>query len=1529
MSPLSSRARRALVRSRLAIATSLFLCGTNAFAVSGVSPHAASQHLLVPKGTVIRASSSAELVHDYGAYQLWRIAPGAQPAVLAGTLPADVGDDRRVALPSGMVDPVTLAASADATTKDPVQTAELYIVQFVGPLLPEWLEQIRATGATPIQYIDHHAYLVLARESQRGRLADLARSGGFVRYAGPLAAGQKIATDLSDLRQRLPGQDLAVNLVLADHADAATSRARIEAAGTVLEGWSDLRGMHVIGLRASPDAIDALAALGDVMSINVRGERERLDEVQAQIIAGALNGSNSGPAAPGYLPWLTGFGFPTDPAAYPNLAIVDDGIGDGTTVAGAGDERLLVDGTGASRVYFAVTCNGVNARGEGHGHINATIAGGYEPNPGAPFRLDPNGYLRGQGINPYVRIANFDIFGSGGTANCGTADTGVIQAQAAQDVEISSNSWGYIIPPFGFPQTAYIAASRAYDLGVRDSSAGAGNRPLMVVFAAGNSGASGVSSPGNSKNVLTVGASENQRPNDEDGNWTDGCGSGPIDADHAMDVADFSSLGPAVGSRVKPDVIAPGTHIQGSASTSPDYPGTPANQVSVCDKYRPSGQTEFAASSGTSHSTPAVAGVATLYHALLEDELGAAPSPAMAKAYMIAHPTYLTGVGAGGNLPSNAQGYGMPNLADGFDPDTDRYLADQATVFTAAGQSETWFGSVADPSEPVRVVLAWTDAAGAADSTSPSVNNLDLTVTLNGTPYRGNVFSGAFSTTGGSADVRNNVEAVFLPAGTTGTLTIEINATAINGDAIPGNASALDQDFALVVVNGSQTPTFFVDASPATVEACGADGASWDVDVGAVNGYSGAVSLSTTGLPGFALPVFAPPSGQADPGFVSTLSVATAGGSSGSYPFTVDGSDGITTRTDAVTLLYSSVDPDAPTLAAPIDDATAIGLLPTLSWAAASEAVSYTVEVATDSGFGAGTIVASAEVTGTSYTLTTPLAYETEFFWRVRASNYCGDGDSSEIRSFTTRDLPPVLLVDDDNNAPDVLPAYVAAAEAVFGAGNYAVVDTVVDGEPGASFLAQFGRVVWFSGDTFGSGDAVNPLAGPTAASEAVLSTWLDGGACLLLSSQDYFFDRDAVVTPFMANYLGVNTMTNDTSSRYTAVAGQNLYTGLGGALTFPTGFANWIDYVTPRVEAGVAQSFRGSAGAGANQGAGVSKLTANWFTTFVPFPLENLPVAQHAPLLQRFVDTCPFGQAPNNPPEFTSEPYGFTVLEEAVAGTSVGSVVATDADVGQTLSYAITAGNTGNAFAINPSNGTITVATPAAVQPGTPFALTVVVTDTRLGTDTTTVTITVTNVPDAPVADNDAYTTAEDTTLTVAAPGVLVGDVDADGDVLSATAYTQPAHGSLTALGNGGFSYEPDEDYCSATPDTFTYRASDGALSSSVATVSITVTCVNDEPVASTIDDASVVADEVAALDVSDAFSEPEGQALSFSATGLPASLSIAASTGVISGTPVVGEVGSYTVTVTATDPQNATAQASFTLEVVAQGLFYDGFEE
>jgi len=119
-------------------------------------------------------------------------------------------------------------------------------------------------------------------------------------------------------------------------------------------------------------------------------------------------------------------------------------------------------------------------------------------------------------------------------------------------------------------------------------------------------------------------------------------------------------------------------------------------------------------------------------------------------------------------------------------------------------------------------------------------------------------------------------------------------------------------------------------------------------------------------------------------------------------------------------------------------------------------------------------------------------------------------------------------------------------------------------------------------------------------------------------------------------------------------------------------------------------------------------------------------------------------------------------------------------------------------------------------------------------GTDTATVSITVTAPNDPPQAVQDAYTTAEDTLLTVTAPGVLANDTDPEEDPLTVSLVTGPAHAAangFTLQANGSFSYQPAANFFGT--DSFTYAVNDGHGGADTTVVSLTVTAVNDPPVA------------------------------------------------------------------------------------------------
>jgi hypothetical protein len=96
-----------------------------------------------------------------------------------------------------------------------------------------------------------------------------------------------------------------------------------------------------------------------------------------------------------------------------------------------------------------------------------------------------------------------------------------------------------------------------------------------------------------------------------------------------------------------------------------------------------------------------------------------------------------------------------------------------------------------------------------------------------------------------------------------------------------------------------------------------------------------------------------------------------------------------------------------------------------------------------------------------------------------------------------------------------------------------------------------------------------------------------------------------------------------------------------------------------------------------------------------------------------------------------------------------------------------------------------------------------------------------------APVADDDSFTFDEDTPTVL---DVLAGDTDADGDSLSIVNFSAPANGTLS-LDDGILTYKPNTDFNGS--DSFTYQAFDGAEASNIATVSLLINAVNDDPVA------------------------------------------------------------------------------------------------
>jgi hypothetical protein len=204
-------------------------------------------------------------------------------------------------------------------------------------------------------------------------------------------------------------------------------------------------------------------------------------------------------------------------------------------------------------------------------------------------------------------------------------------------------------------------------------------------------------------------------------------------------------------------------------------------------------------------------------------------------------------------------------------------------------------------------------------------------------------------------------------------------------------------------LDGCGVPNFaIVKDSAKRLEICAATASgdpTWNIRAGVLEGFAGTVTFSAAGNPGGTTASFVPGSVAAPGASVFTL---VGGGAlpSGEYGFDLVGTSGALTRSTSVSMGLSSALAAAPVQTGPANAAIDVSQRPTLVWAASPGALSYLVEIASDAGF--ANIVASATVTDTQLASPVTLAAVTQFFWRVRANNYCGAGAYSSVRSFTT-----------------------------------------------------------------------------------------------------------------------------------------------------------------------------------------------------------------------------------------------------------------------------------------------------------------------------------------------------------------------------------------------------------------------------------------------------------------------------------------------------------------------------------------------
>jgi len=630
----------------------------------------------------------------------------------------------------------------------------LRLVQLEGLVQDGWRSRLEAQGLQVLAYVPNNAYLVWSTVPAPDAVARLDATP-FVRWHGavPLAAKrQPTATPA-----RPDAELMVLHVAEIGVADLPTLVASLGGVVTRSNSAQPNGRLWLTFLRLDTERIPTLAAMDGVVWIEPAPGRAVLNgEMSSLVVSGSFDTTSP---APGYRAWLDNLGY--------------DGTGVLWAVVDSGVDPLHPDLAGVYGISYPgceTDLPGDDPGVSGHGTPVASIIAG----TAAAGFTDPDGFLWGLGVAPGAGLISQN-------AVCGDQNSwppvggwqilsrdGLLAGSVG-----SSNSWN---SQEGVGH-GYQASERVLDLMVRDGNFDTPGvaEPYIMVFNATNEGPepSTIGAPVEAKNLITVGAIDNWRT-----------------VGNIHTVVEYSARGPTFDGRMFPTVVAPGRgvgaaehRLQGFIGRIWEIPDTDGLYISF---------------EGTSAATPHVSGMLAVttewWRATRSTD---APSPAAARALVVNAALPLDD---DQTVPNFESGWGLANLERMVASDTQLWIVDQTELLADTASSWQHEAEVADPSQPLRITLAWTDDAAAAGADPALVNDLDLTVTTGGVTYLGNHIENGWSTPGGDADHLNTLEDVHI-ATPGGVAVITVTVANLPGDGVPYNGDPTDQDFAIVCRN--------------------------------------------------------------------------------------------------------------------------------------------------------------------------------------------------------------------------------------------------------------------------------------------------------------------------------------------------------------------------------------------------------------------------------------------------------------------------------------------------------------------------------------------------------------------------------------------------------------------------------------------------------------------------------------------------------------------------------------------------------